>query len=404
MYIKTLTVSELTIYIKKVIDSDFILNNTHVKGEISNFKRHSSGHIYFSLKDDYGKINCIMFKSKADTLKFEPENGMKVVVKGKVSVYQKDGAYQLYCDELKLEGIGELSIAFEKLKNKLEQEGLFAAAHKKKIPQYSKNVGVVTSPTGAAVRDIINVITRRNSKINIKIYPALVQGANAAQSVISGINYLNQAENIDVIIIARGGGSIEELWSFNDEALANAIYNSKKPIVSAVGHETDFTIADFVSDLRAPTPSAAAEIVSLDLDTANREIEAYKGRLQKHVNIYLNAQLGKLQLLKKGMEYNSPQAFIVNSYIELDNINKMLNSAVNNKLAFEKEKLGKLHALIGAHNPLNVLNKGYAIIEDGNKKIISSIKSLDAENKVRIRLKDGTEVFNIQKDGNINGR
>lgn len=404
MYIKTLTVSELTGYIKKVIDSDFILNNTHVKGEISNFKKHSSGHIYFSLKDDYGKINCIMFKSKADTLKFEPENGMKVVVNGKVSVYQKDGAYQLYCDEIKLEGIGELSIAFEKLKNKLEQEGLFSASHKRKIPLYSKNVGVVTSPTGAAVKDIINVITRRNNKINIKIFPSLVQGANAAQSVINGINYLNQVKNLDIIIIARGGGSVEELWSFNDEALAYAIYNSEKPIISAVGHETDFTIADFASDLRAPTPSAAAEIVSLNLETANREIAVYKTNLQKHVKVYLNDQAGKLQMLKKGLDYNSPQAFIVNSYIEIDNIKKSLNSTFNNKLEFEKERLSKLHALIGAHNPLNVLNKGYAIIEDENKKTVSSIKTLNTEEKVRIRLKDGCEVFNIQKAGNINGR
>lgn len=399
MYIKTLTVSELTGYIKKVIDSDFILSNTHVKGEMSNFKRHSSGHIYFSLKDDNGKINCIMFKSKAETLNFEPENGMKVVVKGKVSVYQKDGAYQLYCDELKLEGIGELSIAFEKLKNKLEAEGLFSALHKKQIPVYSKNVGVITSPTGAAVKDIINVITRRNNKINIKIYPALVQGANAAQSVINGINYLNEVKDIDidVIIIARGGGSIEELWSFNDEALAYAIYNSEKPVISAVGHETDFTIADFVSDLRAPTPSAGAELVSLNLETANREIEGFKNSLQKHVSAYLMAQTGRLQLLKRGLEYNSPEAFIANSYMEIDNIKKLLNSTVNNRLQFEKEKLSKFNALIGAQNPLNVLNKGYSIIEDEDNNTVSSLENLKTKEKVKIRLKDGCELFNIQR-------
>lgn len=404
MYIKTLTVSELTGYIKKVIDSDFILSNTLVKGEISNFKRHSSGHIYFSLKDDYGKINCIMFKSRAENLKFEPENGMKVVIKGKVSVYQKDGAYQLYCDEIKLEGIGELSIEFEKLKNKLDKEGLFLPSHKKPIPVYSKNVGVVTSPTGAAVRDIINVITRRNNKINIKIYPALVQGMNSAQSVIDGINYLNQVKDIDVIIVARGGGSIEELWSFNDEGLARAIYDSEKPVISAVGHETDFTIADFVSDLRAPTPSAGAEIVSLNLDAANREVEGYRNNLQKYVNMYIESQKHMLELLRRGLEYNSPEAAIANSYIQLDNIKTHLNDKTISRLQFEKEKLSKLNALIAAHNPLNVLNKGYAVIEDENKKTISSIEELAVKEKVKIRLKDGCGLFNIKKAGKADGR
>lgn len=397
MYIKTLTVSELNGYIKKVIDSDFILSNAHIKGEISNFKAHSSGHLYFSLKDDFGKINCIMFRTKAETLKFTPENGMKVIVNGKVSVYQKDGAYQLYCDEMKLEGIGELTIAFEKLKIKLEGEGLFDASHKKPIPQYSKNIGVVTSPTGAAIKDIINVTTRRNNKVNIKIYPALVQGINAAETIIEGIKYLNNVKDIDVILLARGGGSIEELWAFNDEKLAYAIYNSKKPVVSAVGHETDFTIADFVSDLRAPTPSAGAEIVSLNLAEANKNIENLQYTLQNHMQAYMDLQYKKLQLLKQSLEYNSPEAFIANAYVDIENIQKLLNSKIKNKVQIEKEKLSKLNALLMAHNPLNVLNKGYAVVEDENNKVISEIGTLCKTERVKITLKDGSEIFTIKK-------
>lgn len=397
MYIKTLTVSELNGYIKKVIDSDFILSNTQVKGEISNFKAHSSGHLYFSLKDDFGKINCIMFRTKAENLSFTPENGMKVVAKGKVSVYQKDGAYQLYCDELKPQGIGELTIAFEKLKLKLENEGLFDVSHKKPIPKYTKNIGVVTSPTGAAIKDIINVTTRRNNKINIKIYPALVQGTNAAATIIEGINYLNKVNDIDVIILARGGGSIEELWAFNDENLAYAIYNSKKPIISAVGHETDFTIADFVSDLRAPTPSAGAEIVSFNLIEANNNLENIKYTLQKNMKAYLDLQHTKLLLLKQSLDYNSPEAFIANSYMDIENIRKLLNSKVKNKFEIEAGKLSKLNALLLAHNPLNVLNKGYAIIEDEKNKSIVEIKTLIDTEKVKITLRDGSEVFKIEK-------
>ncbi len=258
MYIKTLSVSSLNSYVKKMIDADFILNNLNIKGEISNFKMHSSGHLYFSLKDENSKINCIMFKTYANNLNFKPKDGESVIIKGKVSVYEKDGAYQLYCYEMKQEGIGELYLAFQDLKNKLEKQGLFELKHKRPIPRFPKRIGIITSPTGAAVRDIIHVSRRRNKSIELLLYPALVQGENASEDIIRGLDLLNKIENIDVIILARGGGSIEELWAFNNEKLANAIFNSKKPVITGVGHETDFTIADFVSDMRAPTPSAAA--------------------------------------------------------------------------------------------------------------------------------------------------
>lgn len=396
MYIKTLTVSEVSNYIKKILDSDFILNNTLIKGEISNFKIHSSGHAYFSLKDDYGKINCIMFKSKTENLKFMPENGMSVVIKGKVSVYAKDGVYQIYCEEIKLEGIGELSEAFNKLKKKLESEGLFDVSHKKTIPAFCKKIGVITSPTGAAIRDIINVTKRRNRGTNITIYPALVQGANAPADIIKGIDYFNQLEDIDVILLSRGGGSIEELWSFNDEKLAYAVFNSRKPIVTAVGHETDFTIVDFVGDLRAPTPSAGAEILSFNLEEANEKIKNYKYTIDKHVKIYLENKLNTLDMYRKTLEYNSPIAAIANSYNYIDRMNEILNEKIKNKLEAEKQKLSKLNALLNAHNPLNVLDRGYAIIEDEGSNLIAEINTLCHTDKVKITLKDGSSFFDIR--------
>jgi exodeoxyribonuclease VII large subunit len=396
MYVKTLTVSELSTYIKKIIDSDFILSNTNVKGEISNFKIHSSGHVYFSLKDDFGKINCIMFKSKFENIKFLPENGMGVVIKGKVSVYQKDGSYQLYCNDIELEGAGKLSAAFEKLKKKLEEKGLFDASCKKPIPKHSRRIGVVTSPTGAAIRDIINVSKRRNNKVNILIYPSLVQGPNAPADIIKGIEYLNTVKDVDVILIARGGGSIEELWSFNDEALAKAIFKSKKPIVTAVGHETDFTMVDYVSDLRAPTPSAGAELLTLDLDEANSKINNYREDLRKVVKNHINNERSKLFTYKKSLDYNSPVAFITNAYTHLDKLNEILNVRIKNKVQFEEQKLSKISALLNAHNPLNVLNRGYAIIKDEDNNLIVNIDELSKRDIVKIKLKDGSATFHIE--------
>ncbi|MDD3225450.1 MAG: exodeoxyribonuclease VII large subunit [Clostridium sp.] len=397
MYIKTLTVSELNNYIKKIIDSDFILQNTLVKGEISNFKIHSSGHVYFSLKDDLGKINCIMFRSKFEKIKFLPENGMEVVVKGKISVYPKGGTYEIYCEEISLEGTGKLSEAFEKLKIKLKDKGLFDIEHKKKIPKYVKKIGVVTSPTGAAIRDIINVTKRRNSGVSILIYPSLVQGPSAAEDVIRGIEYLNGVKDVDVIIIARGGGSIEELWSFNDEALAQTVYDSKKPIVSAVGHEIDYTMVDFVSDLRAPTPSAGAELVTFNLEEVNSAIDNYRDIMKNHAAKAILSEKNKLEVYKKALEYNSPLVIIANAYNYIDKIKYNLEETTVSKLNLEKEKLSKMNALLNAHNPLNVLNKGYAIIQDENDNLITQMKELSKKSKINITLKDGKDTFIIKK-------
>lgn len=389
MYIKVLTVSELNSYIKKVMDSDFILGNAYIKGEISNFKLHTSGHAYFSLKDENGKINCVMFRSDVQSLKFMPENGMKVNVKGRVSVYIKDGAYQLYASEIELEGMGELYIAFEKLKEKLSRKGIFDEEHKQSITLYPSKIGVITSKTGAAVRDIINVSRRRNKNIDIVIYPVLVQGVKASKEIIKGIDYMNNADDVDTIIIARGGGSIEELWAFNDENLAYAVYNSKKPVITGVGHETDFTIVDFVSDMRAPTPSAAAEIAVPDLSQFSDKIYTMKKRLSADACYYFESKRKDLELKKKLIENNSPEAFIVNGYSILGKLQELLFIKTKRTLEIEKEKISKYKYILASNNPQNVLNKGYSIIKDKDGEFIDTVKKLKSVNDVVITMKDG---------------
>ena len=395
MFIKVLTVTALNGYIKKVVDSDFILSNANVKGELSNVKIHSSGHIYFSLKDAFGKINCVMFKSQASKLKITPRDGMNVIIRGKVSVYEREGAYQIYCDSMESDGEGQLFLAFQNLKEKLEKQGLFERSHKKEIPLFPMRIGIITSPTGAAIKDIINVSTRRNLKVNILIYPALVQGVNASEDIAKGLKYFNSSKNVDLIIIARGGGSIEELWAFNEENLAYEIYNSKIPIITGIGHETDFTIADFVSDFRAPTPSAAAEIAVKNLEELNNEIKALRGLLLRSVELKFTKEYNKVNLLNKTLKINNPLNYIVNQYIRIDNIKENLNYKLNAKVSFEKQKLSKFNALLHAHNPLNVLNKGYAVLQNNEDEVISDIYNLKNINKVKITLKDGSAEFKL---------
>lgn len=395
MFIKVLTVTALNGYIKKVIDSDFILNNANVKGELSNVKLHSSGHIYFSLKDSFGKVNCVMFKSQAQKLKITPREGMNVIIRGRVSVYEKGGAYQVYCDSMETDGEGQLYLAFQLLKEKLEKQGLFDKLHKKNIPSFPSRIGIITSPTGAAVKDIVNVATRRNTKINMLIYPALVQGVNASGDIIRGLKHFNSLKDVDLIIIARGGGSIEELWAFNEEDLAREIYNSKIPIITGIGHETDYTIADFVCDLRAPTPSAAAEIAVKNAQELNNEIRSFRELLQRSVEYKVTKEYNKVSLLVKTLKINSPLNFIVNQYTHIDYLEKNLSYKFNAKILLEKQKLSKLNALINAHNPLNVLNKGYAVLQNNENEVISEISNLKNIKEVRITLKDGSARFNV---------
>ncbi|MBB6631283.1 exodeoxyribonuclease VII large subunit [Clostridium algidicarnis] len=390
MYIKTLTVTLVNSYVKKMLDNDIILNNLKIKGEVSNFKKHSSGHLYFSLKDDSSKINCVMFKDYASLLDINMEDGLMVEIRGKIKVYQKEGSYQLYCEEIKKQGVGELYLAFLKLKETLEKEGLFKLEHKKPLPLYPKKIGVITSPTGAAIKDVINVAKRRNPYIDIIIYPALVQGIGSSSNVIRGIEYLEKDKKVEVIIIARGGGSIEELWSFNDEALARRIYESKTPIVTGVGHETDYTIVDFVSDLRAPTPSAAAEIVFKNHSEIKKEVDYNYNRLQKSMEDNLLRKKNEVNLLKNTIEFNSPMTYILNEHKKIKVINDRLNISIKKKVSEEKNKLGYMIELLNSRNPLNILNKGYTLVKDESGNIVKDSKSLSGEQQVEIKFRDGS--------------
>lgn len=389
MKIKTLSVSEVNNYIKKILDNDFILNNLSVKGEISNLKLHSSGHIYFSLKDSSGKINCIMFKNRAYDLQFPLEDGMEVIVKGRASVYTANGTFQIYCDEIEKEGIGELYIKFEKLKSKLAKEGYFDEELKKHIPKEISSIGVVTSETGAAIQDINNVIRRRNSLVNIMLYPAQVQGNGAYKTIIEGIKYFNRKKNVDVIIIGRGGGSIEELWNFNEEELAIEIFKSNIPIVSAVGHEVDFTISDFVADLRAATPSQAAELVTpLEIEIYNR-IENNKYNLNKIMEKKFELERSLLESYDELLRLKSPLNKIVNGYLEVQNLKERLDFTMKNKIDREKHKLISLNEILQARSPINILRKGYAIIKDDNDNFLKSVGDFSDKEDINITLRDG---------------
>lgn len=390
MRIKTLSVSAVNNYIKKILDNDFILNNLSVKGEISNLKYHSSGHIYFSLKDSNGKINCVMFKGKAYELDFKLEEGMEVVISASCSIYPQNGSLQLYCNDIRKEGLGELHVKFEKLKAKLLKEGYFDEEYKKAIPNMPMKIGVVTSETGAVIKDIINVTRTRSSLVDIVLYPANVQGVGAYKSLIKGIKYFNSKKSVDLIIIGRGGGSIEELWNFNEEELALEIFKSKIPIISAVGHETDFTIVDFVADVRASTPSQAAELaVPLEKDIL-LGLKNIENRIEELIINRVSLEKNSVDSLSRILKLNSPLNNIVNSYREVDVLKDRLTKLVANKIENEKIKAISLNNMLQAHNPMNILSKGYALVQDDNKNIISEKDKLNKEIKINIILKDGS--------------
>lgn len=397
MYNKVLTVSAVNNYIKKVFDTDFILRNSHIKGELSNVKIHSSGHIYFSLKDSTAKINCVMFKSRASSLKFRPKDGMQVVIAGNVSVYEKEGSYQLYCETMEAQGEGYLYAEFIKLKEKLEKEGVFDALRKQKLPQFPKRVGVVTAPTGAAVRDVIRVSRRRNSKVDILIYPSFVQGADASLDIAEGIRVLNSIDDIDVIILARGGGSIEDLWAFNEEPVARAIYESKKPIITGVGHETDFTIADFAADYRAATPSQAAEVAVPNLMDMFDKLEGIKEDLYSVVSDNINDKFNYINEIYSRVKLYNPESFIVNQYVKLDKYRDKLDYITSMRLKENKHKLQIIGEKIAAGNPLNILSRGYSVIKGEDGCIIGTMEKLKECERVEINMKDGSSLFKIEE-------
>ncbi len=379
------TVSQINEYIKQILDKNVILNNVWVKGELSNFKLHYSGHIYTTLKDEGGVLKAVMFKSAASRLAFAPQDGMKVVARGRVGVYENGGVYQLYIEEMIPDGVGELFIAYEQLKAKLQSEGLFDERYKKPIPRFPSRVGVITAPTGAAVRDIINVITRRYPLAQITLYPAQVQGTGSAQSVAAGIEYFNETNSADTIIAGRGGGSIEDLWAFNEEIVARAIFNSKIPIISAVGHETDFTIADFVADLRAPTPSAAAEIAVPSIAELAAAIESDKSRL-------MQAQISRLrnlQLKINSLKLKTPQEIINDNSQRLDNLTHRMENSFKLTLMQKKKLLGEQSGKLNALSPLNTLSRGYAIPVKEDGTVIRSVGDTKKGDEFTLKLKDG---------------
>lgn len=386
---KVYTVSQINKYVKMLFDKDNFLNNITVSGEITNFKAHYTGHFYFTLKDDTSTIKCVMFKSAASLVKFKPQDGMKVVITGQVSVFERDGAYQIYCRTMTKEGLGDLYLAYEQLKKKLELEGLFKPEYKKKIPFLPNRVGVITSKTGAVIRDIINVSTRRYDKVNLLVYPAAVQGVNVSSTVINGIRTFNKLKNVDVIIIARGGGSFEDLFGFNDEALAREIFASKIPIVSAVGHETDFTICDFVSDLRAPTPSAAAELVyPRYIDIINRIVLSKKRNLNAIKN-YIDRRKQYVERLKASKLEKVPLDMINKYRMTIDSYIKDGYNSLNLKVEKYRAKMVQAITKIDALSPLKTLTRGYCVAENEQRQVIKSVKDVKKDDKLNITLNDG---------------
>lgn len=390
-----ITVSDLNQYVKNKIAEDEYLNNILVKGEISNFKNHYTGHMYFTLKDEKSLIKCIMFKSYAQKLNFMPKDGMKVFLFGGVSVFERDGVYQIYAKAMEQDGLGDLYTKYQELKNRLEAQGMFEEEHKMLIPRMPKVIGVLTSQTGSVIRDIINVSTRRNPNVVIRLLPVPVQGEGAAEKIAEGIEYMNRNKLADVLILARGGGSLEDLWPFNEEIVAHSIYHSEIPIISAVGHETDFTIADFVADLRAPTPSAAAELAVPDIYEVKEKIRTYQNRLR--MSLIEKVQIMKLRYEKSmsSFVFKEPTRRVQENYIRIDNNVKKLENLMKAKQEEEKSKYSKLVAKLDAYSPLKTLARGYAITQKEGK-VIKTKAELKSGDMVDIRLIDGEVKAQIQ--------
>lgn len=382
------TVTEVNRYIKNMFIKDPYLNSIYVKGEVSNCKYHTSGHIYFTLKDAQGQLACVMFAGQRRGLTFRLEEGQSVIVFGSITVYERDGKYQLYASQIVLDGLGRLYEQFERLKKALEAEGLFDKAHKKPIPPYPKKVGIVTAATGAAIQDIINISKRRNPYVQLILYPALVQGAGAAESIVRGIKTLDKL-NLDVIIVGRGGGSIEDLWAFNEEIVARAIFACNTPVISAVGHETDFTIADYVADLRAPTPSAAAELAVNDYISFSNKLQDYRRKILKaHMH---NVELKKLKLkeLKLRLLYASPSYQIKQKRQLLADMEDKMANLMERKLKEAHHKLELYITKLEGLSPLSKLKKGYALVSGKEGKPVQSISEVKENDLLRISFLDG---------------
>ena len=392
---KYITITQLNEYVKMRIDSDSNLKKIFLKGEISNFKNHTRGHLYFTLKDDTSRLSAVMFSSSAQYLKFVPEDGMNVLVEGRISCYPAQGTYQVYVDKMEMDGLGNLYIEFEKLKKKLQAEGLFSLEHKRSIPKYPSKIGIVTASTGAAIKDILSTIKRRYPICETILFPSLVQGADAVPDIVKQIQKAQEFD-LDVLIVGRGGGSIEDLWAFNEEIVARAIYDSKVPVISAVGHEIDYTIADYVADLRAPTPTGAAEMAVPVLSDVKNNIDNYKIRLRENIIKTLKQSELRLEKIKDSFILSNPLAMYevkeekLNNYITI--LNKYINEILINKKHILKLDLNSLKLL----NPINIMEKGYSLVKVEDK-IIKDVKDLNKGDKIDIKLYKGEVVAEVKE-------
>lgn len=384
-----LTVSQLNTYVKSLFDADMILRNVFVVGEISNFTNHyRTGHYYMTIKDESSAIKAVMFRTANQRLRFVPESGMSVIVRGRVSVFERDGQYQLYIEDMQPDGLGALNLAFEQLKNKLAAEGLFDAEFKKPIPKRCSRIGVVTSATGAVIQDIKNVVSRRYPLAEIVLCPVEVQGANAAPQIAEAIDRFNNADNVDVLIVGRGGGSLEDLWAFNEELVARAVFRSNIPVISAVGHETDFTICDFVADLRAPTPSAAAELAVPEIREDKAFIDTVIYQCEAYLLDRIEREKSKLELLKERLKYRSPVAIIDERLSAVDALLASAEVNIERRLESEKMRFSSLTGKLDALSPLKVMSRGYSIATS-NDKIIKSVMEINSGDRFKLRLSDG---------------
>ncbi len=401
---KVLKVSDVNQYIKTLLESNSLLKNLLIQGELSNVKKSTSGHLYFSLKDSKSKLDCVMFKNAANKLKFQPQDGQKITLGGGVGIYLPSGRYQITVRTMEPQGVGDLYQAFLVLRDQLEAKGYFDQDHKKPLPAMIGRVGIVTAPNSAAAADIIAIIRRRNPLVDIIIYPSLVQGQEAYLSLMAGIEAFNQADNVDVIIMSRGGGSIEDLWAFNDERLAKVIYDSKLPIISAVGHEIDFTICDFVADLRAATPSAAAEIVAEDSLFVMRQLIEIGNRLNDVIGRVILKSRDQISDLEKRLKRFNALEKINDRRIQVDRSEERINRAMMAKLNHDRQLINHYQARIEAMNPLNLLKKGYVLVKDEEGQTIKSLDSLRIDQRLELLFKDGlAKVDVVSKEEDANG-
>lgn len=387
---QVLSVAQINEYIRRLMDNDALLATVAVKGEISNYKVYPSGHHYFTLKDEDSALKCVMFRSSAVRLKFRPENGMKIIAMGKISVYPRDGAYQLYCTGMVLDGIGDLYAAFEQLKEKLSKQGLFDPAHKKQLPQYPGTIGIITSSAGAAIHDMLRILRKRYPLTRVRLLPVRVQGTEAPGEIAAAIAYANHFQLADLLIVGRGGGSIEDLWAFNDEQVAHAIFASQIPVISAVGHEPDVTISDFVADMRAATPSNAAELAVPDQDNLRQMLDSVSESMVSALQRQLKASRRQLDILRASPSLQSPAVYLDQRRNALELLSNRLSSAGQQVINYHRQKFLTYTAKLDAMSPLKVLTRGYAMAQLPNGNVLRSVHQASEDDTITVRVSDGT--------------